>query len=282
MDSIRRRVWAAASAAWLAGLAGRAAAQGGAPASSAAPAAPAASGAGTGKGANRRIGIFSVLGETLNVSSFTRNNPTRLDTTSRNSLPAKGVGFDSLVAQELRIYLTRNYPEATLLMFNASANLESADQRRIAQSADRGALPGWIIDTIQAQQLTHIVLATHDRANAAMRTADNQLVGAIEVDGIGLHIDLDYQTINVQTGDRRQGALGPHVVVALRLFDVEEARVLRRVQVNEQRLIGPPDGEVRPEGPWAYMSSEQKIRMLRQLTSQGTRKVVAELFEGFR
>src|SRR5687768_13559588 len=65
-------------------------------------------------------GLFSMLGDTIDVSSSDDPVASRLDRTSRQVLTVKGVGFDRVVAQAVKQYLLQARPEVELRMFGTS------------------------------------------------------------------------------------------------------------------------------------------------------------------
>ncbi|HZF80070.1 MAG TPA: hypothetical protein VEZ89_09780 [Rubrivivax sp.] len=221
-------------------------------------------------------GLFSMLGDTLDVTSSDAPVASRVDRTSRQVLEVKGVGFDRVVAQAVKQELLQKRPNVELKMFGTSAALGAPDQRLIADGATNGALPGWIIDTIKQQQLSHVILVTRDRAMGSAETARRDTIGRYELEGVGLHMDMDYSVLNVQTDRLTVGALIPHVIVRLTLFDVENARVQRTALINEQWLVAPDEGKGH-EGPWAALSHEAKLKALHDGLRVGLRKAVPDL-----
>ena len=217
-----------------------------------------------------------MLGDTLDVSSSDDPVASRLDRTARQALAVKGVGFDRLVAQAVKQHLAQARPNVELRMFGASAALSAADQKRLADGATNGALPGWVIDTIQQQQLSQVVLVTRDRAPPSALTGQREKIGRADFEGVGLHMDMAYTVRHPQTGRTTVGALIPHVIVRLSWFDVENARVVRTALINEQWLVGPEEGRGH-EGPWNVLSQEAKLKALHDGLTVGLRKAVPEL-----
>jgi hypothetical protein len=225
----------------------------------------------------RAIGLFSVLGEFIDLSTTEEPSASRIDRTARQVLELKGIGFDRIVATEVRNALTRTHPAVHLRLFSGA--LKGPDQRRLAEGAQRGALPGWMIQSIQDNQLTHVLLVTRHLTEAALETDRPERIGRTSLEGIGFHIDMTYTVRNVATGVVTQGALGPHVLVQLNLFDVEQAKVLRTEVINEQWLEAarrqPVEG-----GPWNYLNNEEKVQVLRTALGNGVRAALPKLLPG--
>lgn len=226
------------------------------------------------------LGVFSVLGDTIDVSTAQEPSASRIDRTERKTLEVRNLGLDRLVAQEFRSAIQKDMPRVLLHLFGASAPLRLEDQRQLAEQARSGALPGWVVDLIQERQLDHVVLVTRESAAVQLETATAETAGRSEVAGIGFHIDMAYRVRNTEANVVGDGALGPHVVVRLTLFDTREAKVLRTQLINEQWLVGPPDTPERSQGPWAYLSAEQKIMALRDGLSRGLQKQLRSFLRG--
>jgi hypothetical protein len=224
----------------------------------------------------KALGVFSLLGETLEVSTTAEPTASRLDRTTRQSLTVRGLGLDRLVAGEVRQHAATALPTVHLRMFGPSAPLTPQDQRAVADRATRGALPGWMIDTIQQQRLTHVLLATRDQAPAAAETATAEKVGRVDLEGIGFHIDMLYGVRDADNQVRIHGALAPHVIVRLTLFDVEAAQVIRTASVNEQWLVAPRADKV-ADGPWGLLTQEEKLKAVHQALGSGLRKALPGL-----
>lgn len=225
----------------------------------------------------RAVGLFSLLGDTLDVSTAEEPAASRMDRTTRQVLRVSGIGFDRVVATEVRQHFTRHLPTVHLRLFGAGTELTLAEQQRLADQARRGILPGFMIDAAEQHQLTHLVIATRDRAEAAAETASADTVGRAVLEGVGFHIDTLYKVVHVDTQDIVHGALVPHALVRLTLFDVERAMVTRTELAQRQWLVA-PRRDRKSDGPWGLLTQEEKIRAAREAVSDAVRQSLPALF----
>lgn len=225
----------------------------------------------------RAVGLFSLLGDTLDVSTAEEPAASRMDRTTRQVLRVNGIGFDRVVATEVRQHFTRHLPTVHLRMFGAASELALADQQRLAEQARRGMLPGFMIDAAQQHQLTHLLIATRDRAEGAAETAGADTFGRVELEGVGFHVDMLYKVIHVDTQDVVQGALVPHAIVRLTLFDVERALV-QRSQIAQRQWLVAPRKDRKSDGPWGLLNQEEKVRAAREAVGDAVRQSLPALF----
>lgn len=241
---------------------------------SAQPAPPGAAGAPI-----KAIGVFTLLGENLDTSNDIGTEPTRLDRTERKSVAVPGIGFDQVLINEVQRFFTRTAPTVHLRLFTVPVAVSNADQMRLAEGAQRGALPEFMITAIQQHRLSHVLIVTRDRAPLSAQTASPERVGGVEVEGLGFHTDPQMQTRNVEDDSRTQGALIPHVIVRLTLFDADGARSLRSIRIDEQWLVGPRKGRTAAT-PWDLLDQREKVLTLHDSLRRGLEKALPELMRG--
>lgn len=225
------------------------------------------------------LGVFSLLGEGIEVTVGEYRHDSRVVPVRRETQEVRNVGFDVIAGREVRTVMQRHRAAATVTSFGTNSTLPAAEQRHIAGGARSGALPAWIIQAVQQRRLSHVLLLTRQRAEVKLPTADGGSIGRGRVDGLGFYVDPEYRLRNVDTGVVSNGALGPHVVVELTLFDTEEAKVVRSHLVDEQFLLGSTEVKAAVD-PWSYLSAEQKIALLREALARSLQRVLPELFAG--
>lgn len=225
----------------------------------------------------RAVGMFSLLGESLDVSTAEEPSASRMDRTTRQTLRVNGIGFDRVVATEVRQHFTRHLPTVHLRLFGAGTELALADQQRLAEQAQRGMLPGFMVDAAQQHQLTHLLIVTRDRAEGAAETARADTLGRVMLEGVGFHIDTSYKVENVDTKDIVHGALVPHAILRLTLFDVERALVARAELAQRQWLVAPRRDRL-ADGAWGQLTQEEKVRALRDAVGDAMRQSLPKMF----
>jgi hypothetical protein len=224
------------------------------------------------------LGVFSMLGDSVQVVAGLPNTGTRLDTTERESLDFKGIGFDPITLKAVGEHVRRVQPAAKLQLFQAPAGLTLEQQRAIAAGAEKAQLPGWMVDAIERNKLSHLLIVTRTRGPIDARTVDNSLVGRADVDGIGFYLDRLYTGRNVNTGAVSNGLIAPYVQIRLMLLDAVSGDVVGRHDVRRAYAHGSETNQLQGD-PWTYMTMEEKVKALRGMVEQGVTGGVAELIK---
>ncbi|MBL8341883.1 MAG: hypothetical protein JNL30_10480 [Rubrivivax sp.] len=225
------------------------------------------------------LGVFSLLGEGIEITVGEYRHDSRLVPVRRETQEVRNVGFDIIAGREVRAAMQRHRASATVTPFGTNTTLPAAEQRHIAGGARAGALPGWIIQAVQQRRLSHVLLLTRQRADVKLPTAEGSSIGRGRVDGLGFYLDPDYKLRDVNTGAVSNGALGPHVVVELTLFDTDAAKVVRSLVIDEQFLLGSSEPKAAVD-PWSYLNAEQKIALLREALARSLQRVLPEMLKG--
>jgi hypothetical protein len=226
------------------------------------------------------VGMFSLLGDGVEVTvNDSPQTDTRIARNRSDTYTFPKIGFDLIVAREVREALARETPTAALSVFNTSTMLPLAEQRRIVAGAHDGALPEWALNAVRQRRLSHVLLVTRQRSEVNLRTGDGDTIGRGTADGIGFYIDTLYQVRNATTGAVAKGALGPHVFVELTLMHTESARVVRHYTIREQWLVAPAESMAEVD-PWNFLSAEQKVASLRSALERGLRRALPGVLKG--
>lgn len=227
----------------------------------------------------RTLGVFSLLGDGIEVTIAQAVTDTRTDTARRETLEYRNIGFDVIAGREVREFLGKQRAGVSVLSFGTNTTLPAAEQRHIATGARDGALPPWILQSVRERRLSHVLLLTRRRGEVNLLTADQRTIGRGRVDGLGFYLDPDYKVRDQNTGAVASGALGPHVLVDLTLMETESAKVVRSHAIDEQFLVGSSEPKAAVD-PWSYLSAEQKVTLLREALAQALRRVLPEFFSG--
>jgi hypothetical protein len=229
--------------------------------------------------AMKSVGVFSLLGDSVQVAVSTdAPMDTRIERTERYALEAKGIGFDNIALRALRDTLKKTQPGAAVELYKAPKPLSADEQRSIAQGAMNAELPAWIVQTIDANRLTHLILVTRNRAEVNIRTANGISIGRGTAMGIGYYIDTLYESRNLETGAMSAGALAPYVHVRLTLMDAQSGAVLRTYEIREGELVGDQQGKGSSD-PWTFLTGEQKVAVLRRQAETSLARGARELLK---
>jgi hypothetical protein len=224
----------------------------------------------------RTVGLFSLLGDTIQITLADAPTDTRLDRNQRETMDLKDLGLDQMALRAITAGMGRLQPQAKLQMFRSTEPIPLPEQRMIADGANRAELPDWIIQSINRHNLSHVMLVTRHRGAALMRTADGDGVGRGTVEGIGFYIDPIYETVNRLTNISSRGALGAYVDIRMQLMEVSSGRVLAQHHIRDGRIYGARTDEQSLQ-PWNVLEPREKVEVLRTLVEENVARVLPDL-----
>lgn len=215
------------------------------------------------------VGVFSLLGDSVQVAAATEApTDTRIERTARESLNFKGIGFDRIALRATRDAIRAAQPAAAVSLFQSPEALTPLEQRSVAEGARQGGLPGWMVQTIEANKLSHVIVITRGRGPMDSRTMEGYDIGRGTVEGIGFFMDTLYTMKNDKTGALSTGLLAPYVQIRLTLMDTQTAEVVASYDIRDSFAYASPETQVKAD-PWSFMPAEEKVRVLRDLVDKG-------------
>lgn len=220
-----------------------------------------------------RLGVFSLLGDGLQIAVPGAMTDTRLDRTLRETLPTREIGFDQQALRAVTEVMARERPQAQLQMFRATTPLAMAEQRLVADGAARAELPAWIIEAINSARLSHVLLLTRARGEAAFRVEDGFTVGRGVIEGIGFYLDSDTDLKNRETGRPSQGFLGAYAYIRVQLMDATSGNIVGSHDIRASEVhAGRADTEA--ENVWNALTPTEKVDVLRELVRSNVQRVM--------
>ena len=221
----------------------------------------------------RTLGVFALLGESLQLVFPADVTDTRLDRNLRETLPVKDIGFDQAALRAVSAVAGRQLPAARLQMFRATQELGPAEQRAVADGATRAELPDWIVKTIQSANLSHLLLITRHRGEASFPLLNGFSIGRGSVEGVGYYVDNSTEMKNLSTGKASTGFLGAFVMLRLQLMDAQSGQILgsQDVRVGE---IHSGRNDTEAANIWTALSPREKVEVLRRLVEQNVARVL--------
>ncbi len=221
----------------------------------------------------RTLGVFALLGESLQLVFPADVTDTRLDRNLRETLPIKDIGFDQAALRAVSAVAGRQLPAARLQMFRATQELGPAEQRAVAEGATRAELPDWIVKTIQSADLSHLLLITRHRGEASFPVLNGFSIGRGSVEGVGYYVDNSTEMKNRTTGKASTGFLGAFVMLRLQLMDAQSGQILGSQDVRVGEIhAGRNDSEA--ANIWTALSPREKVEVLRRLVEQNVARVL--------
>lgn len=226
------------------------------------------------------VGVFSLLGDTVQVTSADEApTDTRIQRNSRETLDTKDIGFDIITSRVALAALGKAKPEARASSLRVNATLTVPEQRRIAEAAGRGELPGWMVNAIVERKLSHVLLITRDRGNTQLETREGNALGRGTSEGVGFYLDTLFEMKNSTTGATSPGLIGSYAHLRFTLLDTQTAKVLGSQVVNLGQAHAAPDDRTNPD-PWSFLSPGDKVVQLRRMVERAAGIGMDQLLRG--
>ena len=168
--------------------------------------------------------------------------------------------------------------QARLFSYRATQVLSTAEQRALAEGVQRGELPGWMNGVVAPNRLSHLLIVTRTRGEAAFVLPDGGPAGRAEVEGVGMHLDPRGDPVGAGGRPVPGGFLGPHALVRLQLVDAASGSIVVQQDLHEARAIA-GRGDDEPGQPWNALAPDEKVTVLRDLLQQGVQRVLTRMLE---
>ncbi len=166
------------------------------------------------QGELQAVGVFSLLGDAIQIVVADRPTDTRVDRNARETMVVPDIGFDVVALNAARHAIRKTHARADVSLLRATAPLSLGEQRTIVDGAGRGELPEWIVQIIAAKKLSHVILISRSRGPAEARAATAR-IGRGTVQGIGFYIDTNYLMRNTRTKAISNGLIAPYTHLRL-------------------------------------------------------------------
>lgn len=226
---------------------------------------------GTSAAEPRRFAVISLVGDELVLVYATAHTGSNTQSNRQRVLPDAAGSLDKIVLAAVGRAIETAEPGArpALLAVGPSA-LHQQPERLFDNGAI--ALPGNLVDAIEAARATHVVLVTKHRAPA--RIALEQMhVGVGSLRGLGYYVDRSTALRMVESGQTGTGMLVPYAYLRLTLADAQSGAVLRQRTLTATRPYAVA-ADTRATDPWDLLTATEKVERLRRLLD---RHIAAEL-----
>lgn len=227
----------------------------------------------------RKLGVFSLLGDGLQLVFAAPVTDTRLDRNLRESLPTREIGFDQAALRAVTAVMSARQPSAQLQMFRATTPLPLPDQRAVADGAARAELPAWVIEAINRNGLSHILLVTRHRGDARFPVSDGFTVGRGMVEGIGYYLDNTTVMKNIDTGLPSSGFLGAFMMVRVQLMDVASGDIVGSETIRVGQIFAGRK-DIEAENIWNALDPQEKVEVLRRMVQSNVERVLPAVLGG--
>src|SRR5258708_16395204 len=163
-----------------------------------------------------------------------------------------------------------------VLLFAREGWLYEAQNRMLDRDGKPVELLEHIRSLIGGTGATHLILLTKLRNEARLKMHDTT-VGSGTLEGVGFYIDSAMETRSAETGVAGHGLVAPLAYFTLELIDLARVAVVKQERVVASTSVSIANSTADP--PWNALSGAQKVRVLQDLITQETTRVIPKLVE---
>jgi hypothetical protein len=226
------------------------------------------------------LGVYVMLGDRIELTVAEPVRNVIANRFERRSVDVPQARFDAVAMQKLREVAQSLHGQARLHFYRSRELLAVEQQRQVVADARAGGLPAWIVQTVEQQRLSHVLLVTRETVPTQARTGGpgTHTVGRGTVSGLGWYVDPTYMVANSETRVMSGGLLIPHVVLRLTLMDVDSAAVVRNELLDEQWVSAPRQALAQSD-PWSQIDDNEKVQTLRDALAGGLEQRATRLLQ---
>jgi hypothetical protein len=210
----------------------------------------------------RRYAVLSLVGDKVEVVFAQPGVGSRIDRNERRAFDDAEGTLDRFVLKAVDDALRRADGGAPPVMLSMKGSSLYDRPDRLFQGRQL-ALPGAVVDAIEASKVTHLIVLTKLRDEPRVPLL-NQNVGTGTVRGLGFYIDNSIDLVDREIGSYGTGLLAPFVYLRLTLVDVSTGEAVRDELVREMETHSVA-GEPKATRAWEVLSAEQKVDRLQRL-----------------
>jgi hypothetical protein len=217
-------------------------------------------------GPPRVYGVMSLVADYLTVTGFESTTGTLVRANPTERIDLQTDELERVVIRVATRAVTDSRTGKAVPLLSDDGRLYGGQSKLV--NGDEVNLPGFLSDTLRAQQATHLLLVTKHNGVANMRARDVDL-GTGRVEGLGFYLDRVTPLRLTSGGENSLGYLAPHVYLRLSLIDLQRNRVMSFRLVTATRVLIPA-GTNAGANPWDLMDSAAKMKVLSELIEEGT------------
>jgi hypothetical protein len=193
---------------------------------------------------------------------------------SRRAVEGAQGAIDQLVFQVVERTLQREQPGTSASMLALPGSVLFDKPERLFDGRQI-ALPGTVVDAIDAIRATHLIVLTKWR-DAVRAPLQDGTVGVGNVRGLGFYVDSDIRVVMRESGHIGSGLLAPFVYVRMTLVDAQNGDVIREETVRSMQTYSTASN---PKAviPWDVLSAQEKIEALQQLIDRSIGEATTRL-----
>ncbi len=225
----------------------------------------------------RKYAVLSLIGDGMLISQWVPSTGARLDPNTKEFIPIVEGVFDKAALLAANNALKAIDPQSKpVLLFARERSLYEAQNRML----DRDGKPVELLEHIRSllggAGATHLILLTKLRNEARLKM-HNTTVASGTLEGVGFYIDSAMETQLSDTGVAGKGLVAPFAYFRIELIDLARGTVVKQERVVASTSVSIANSTA--DHAWNALSGAQKVRVLQELITQETTRVIPKLVE---
>lgn len=228
--------------------------------------------------APRSYAVMSLIGNEVSIHTVRHEVGVRVSGENRSVAEVTDPVFDDIALRMADTVIKGVQSDAKpVLMMTQDKGLYKA-QNEMFESIDANKdNREYLLSLLKDRQVSHLVLITKLRDNAALKMARGQVAGNGRLEGLGFFIDDTFQARNIASNESEWGIVAPFAYVKIRLLDARTLEVVRESRALESHVLARSSATADAMGTWNAVSSEEKINFMRSLIRGAMEHAIPEL-----
>ncbi len=221
-------------------------------------------------------GVLSLIGDKLTIIVAQPQIGSNLDPNRRRMVPIEEAVFDSIALRATVEAVRATRPAAELAAINTRSPVLFEKQRDLfIENSDVLSVPAAIMEALQAQQATHLILIAKHRDETKIQLA-NIADGAGRLEGLGFFLDGSTETRNVETGQVGRGYISPFAYFRVTLIELPSRKIISRRNITASM---PFTSGRAPAGddPWTALTPTEKVQAIEVLIKREIARVLPSM-----
>lgn len=225
----------------------------------------------------RKYAVLSLIGDGMLISQFVPSTGGRLDPNTKDFIPIVEGVFDKSALLAANGALKALDPESKpVLLFARERTLYEAQNKMLDSGGKTVDLMEHLRGLLAGTGATHLILLTKLRHGARLKMHD-ATVGSGTLEGVGFYIDSSMPTQSAKTGESGTGIIAPFAYFRIELIDMARGQVVNEDRVVESTTVS--SRNTTAQHAWNALSGAQKVRVLQDLVTRETTRVIPKLVQ---
>jgi hypothetical protein len=222
----------------------------------------------------RSYAVMSLSADKIYMVAPQMTTGSRLDRNLRNAFPTSDDGLEVVAVQAAASAIKQQEPGAVVELYvtrDAKIYDELGDEDG---SVDLRTLLPKLKGVVANSKASHLLLITRHRDSARFPLSQGNM-GIGRVYGVGFYVDEEAHLVRTETGENRQGFVGPYAALKVQLIDLANVRTVREETVLASEMHS---GALKDQSAWKGMSAADKAgalqRVIKEAVGDGVSRVL--------